>query len=80
MVDYILALLVQLSCYFGINYIEVIGDILADFYITPKYLSYFIIDNKLLYNIMLEALSKRFNFNKDNRHRQYVYYILNLIV
>ena len=70
----------QLSHYFGINYAKVIGDVLADFYIIPERLSYFIIDNKLKNNIILKALSKRFNFNKDKRHRQYVYYILNLIV
>jgi len=74
-----LTLLVQLSRYFRTNYIEVIGDVLADFYIIPKRLSYFIIDNKLKNNITLEALSKRFNFNKDKRRRRYAYYIFNLI-
>jgi uncharacterized membrane protein len=68
-VDYILTLLVQFSCNFRINYIEIIGDVLADFYITPKRLGYFITDNKLKNNITLKALSKRFNFNKDKRHR-----------
>ena len=77
--DYILTLLVQLSRHFRINYAEVIGDVLAGFYITPKRLSYFIIDNKPKNNITLEALSKRFNFNKDERRRRCACYILNLI-
>jgi hypothetical protein len=64
-----LTLLVQLGYYFRINYVEVIGDILANFYITLKRLGYFIIDNKLKNNITLKALFKRFNFNKDKRRR-----------
>ena len=79
-VDYMLDLLVQLGCYFGTNYIEVIGDILADFYITLECLGYFITDNEPKNNITLEALFKRFNFNKDERRRRCACYILNLVV
>ena len=74
-----LTLLVQLGHYFKINYAEVIGDVLAGFHITPKRLGYFITDNKLKNNITLEALSKRFNFNKDKRRGRCACYILNLI-
>lgn len=78
-VDYMLALLVQLSRHFGTNYAEVIGDVLADFHIIPERLGYFIIDNKPKNNITLEALSKRFNFNKDKRRGRCAYHILNLV-
>ena len=74
-----LALPVQLGRHFGTNYTEIIGNILASFHITPKCLSYFITDNKPKNNIILKVLSKKFNFNKDKRRRQYTYYILNLI-
>ena len=75
-----LTFLVQLGRHFRANYVEVIGNILAGFYITPKYLSYFITDNKLKNNIILEALSKKFDFNKDKRRRRCAYYIFNLII
>ena len=78
--DYILAFLVQLSRHFGANYIEVIGDVLAGFHITPERLGYFIIDNKLKNNITLEALSKRFDFNKDERRRRCACYIFNFVM
>ena len=65
-INYLIALLEQLSYYTGINYAAVIGDILAYFKVTKESLSYFITNNTRNNNTCLDYLATVFNFRKDN--------------
>ena len=79
MVDYILALPTQISQHLGINYIEVISNVLNTFKITKKRLSYFITNNTHINNTCLDYLAVKFSFNKAYRRAHYAYHILNLV-
>jgi hypothetical protein len=78
-VDYMLTLPMQLSQYSGINYMEVINNILNTFKIIKERLSYLITDNAYINNTCLDYLVVKFGFNKAYRHACCTYYILNLV-
>ena len=78
-VDYMLALPTQLGQHSGINYAEVIGNVLNTFKITKEWLSYFITDNAYTNNTYLDYLAVKFGFNKAYRCACCAYYILNLV-
>ena len=77
--DYILTLPTQLGQYLGINYTEVISNILNTFKIIKERLSYFITNNAHTNNTYLNYLVVKFSFNKAYRRAYYAYYILNLV-
>ena len=66
-VNYLIALLEQLSYYTGINYAAVIGDVLAYFKVTKESLGYFVTNNARNNNTCLDYLATVFNFRKDDR-------------
>ena len=74
-----LTLPTQLSQHLGINYIEVISNILNTFKIIKERLSYFITNNAYINNTYLDYLVVKFSFNKAYRRTYYAYYILNLV-
>ena len=77
--DYILTLPIQLSQHSGINYTEVISNILNTFKITKEQFNYFITDNTCTNNTYLDYLAVKFGFNKAYRRACCIYYILNLV-
>jgi len=78
-VDYILALPTQLSQHSGINYAEVISNVLNTFKITKERLSYFITNNAHINNTYLDYLAVKFSFNKAHRRARCACHILNLV-
>ena len=78
-VDYMLTLPMQLSQHLGINYTEVISNVLNIFKIIKERLSYFITNNAHINNTCLNYLAVKFSFNKAYRRTYYAYYILNLV-
>ena len=77
--DYILTLPTQLGQHLGINYTEVISNVLNIFKITKERLSYFITNNTHINNTCLNYLAVKFSFNKAYRRAYYAYHILNLV-
>ena len=65
-VDYLIALLKLFSCYTGINYAKVIGNVFIHFNVSKKKLSYFIINNAANNGIYINHLFTKFNFKKEN--------------
>jgi hypothetical protein len=63
----LIALPQQLSHHTGINFVEVIGDILAYFKVTKESFNYFITDNARNNDICLGHLATVFSFSKDER-------------
>jgi len=78
-VDYMLTLPTQLGQHSGINYMEVISNVLNTFKITKERLGYFITDNAYTNNTCLNYLVVKFSFNKAYRRAYCAYYILNLV-
>jgi len=78
-IDYMLALPAQLGQHSGINYAEVIGNVLNIFKITKERLGYFITDNAHINNTCLDYLAVKFSFNKAYRCTHYACHILNLV-
>ena len=74
-----LALPTQLGQHLGINYVEVISNVLNTFKITKERLSYFITDNAYINDTCLDYLAVKFSFNKAHRRARCAYYILNLV-
>ena len=66
-VNYLIALLEQLSRHTRINYAAVISNVLAHFKVTKESLSYFVTNNTGNNNTCLNYLATIFNFRKDNR-------------
>ena len=77
--DYILALPTQLGQHSGINYAEVISNVLNTFKIIKERLSYFITNNAYTNNTYLNYLVVKFSFNKAHRRARCAYHILNLV-
>ena len=73
-----LTLPTQLGQYLGINYAEVISNVLNIFKIIKEQLSYFITNNARINDTYLNLVVK-FGFNKAYRRAYYAYYILNLV-
>ena len=63
-VNYMLALLEQLSKHSGVNYIAVINDILKQFSIISERLGFFITDNALNNDAAIRELSTIYKFNE----------------
>ena len=63
-VDYILALLEQLSKHSSVNYAAVINNILKQFSIISERLGFFITNNALNNNTAIQELSTTYKFNK----------------
>jgi len=78
-VDYMLALPTQLGQHLGINYVEVISNILNIFKITKERLGYFITNNAYINDTCLNYLAVKFSFNKAYRRARCACYILNLV-
>jgi len=78
-VDYMLTLPTQLGQHSGINYAEVISNVLNTFKITKERLGYFITDNAHTNDTCLDYLAVKFSFNKAYRRARCAYYILNLV-
>jgi hypothetical protein len=78
-VDYMLALPAQLGQHSGINYAEVIGNVLDTFKITKERLGYFVTDNASTNDTCLDYLGAKFGFNKAHRHARCACHILNLV-
>jgi len=78
-VDYMLTLPAQLGQHLGINYAEVISNVLNMFKIIKERLSYFITNNARINDTYLDYLVVKFNFNKAHRRARCAYYILNLV-
>ena len=78
-VNYILTLPIQLNQYLGINYTEVISNVLNILKIIKERLSYFITNNTYINNTQLNHLAAKFSFNKAYRYIYCAYHILNLI-
>ena len=74
-----LALPAQLSQHLGINYAEVISNVLNTFKIIKKRLSYFVTNNARINNTYLDYLAVKFGFNKAYRRARCACYILNLV-
>jgi len=64
---YLITLLEQLGYYSSINYIKVVGNILDSFNISKKWLSYFVTDNALNNNTILNTLAIKYGFIKEYR-------------
>ena len=75
-----LALPTQLGQHLGINYAEVISNVLNTFKIIKERLGYFITNNTYINNTYLDYLVVKFSFNKAYRYTRYAYYILNLVI
>jgi len=78
-VNYLIALLKQIGRHSGINYIEVVRNILDSFNISKEWLSYFIIDNALNNNTALNTLAVKYSFIKEYRRTRCACYVLNLV-
>ena len=74
-----LTLPTQLGQHLGINYAEVISNVLNTFKITKERLGYFITNNAYINDTYLDYLAVKFSFNKTYRRARYAYYILNLV-
>ena len=64
-INYLIALLEQLSRYIGINYAEVVSSVLTYFSVSKERLGYFITNNATNNGICLDYLSLKFSFKKE---------------
>ena len=78
-VNYLITLPEQLSRYIGINYAEVVSNVLTHFNVSKERLGYFITDNAANNSIYLDYLSIKLSFKKEDRQIRYAAYTLNLI-
>lgn len=78
-VDYLIALPQQLGRHTGINFAEVIGDVLAQFKVTKESLGYFVTDNAGNNDTCLDHLATVFGFNKNHRRIRCAAHTLNLV-
>ena len=65
-INYLIALLELLGYYTGINYAEVIGNILTYFNVSKERLSYFITNNAANNNTYIDYLFTKLNFKKED--------------
>jgi len=78
-VNYLIAFLEQIGHHSGINYIEVVRNTLDSFNISKERLSYFITDNTLNNNTVLNTLAVKYSFIKEYRRTCYACHVLNLV-
>ena len=72
------SLLEQLGRHLGINYIEVIANVITKYNLANQ-ISYFIIDNTHNNDTCLDHLVDKFGFNKEQQRLCCVPHILNLV-
>ena len=74
--DFLLALPEQLGRHLGINYAEVIANVLTKYNIVKR-IGFFVANNAENNNICLEQLAIKFGFDKKEQRLHYAPYILN---
>ena len=77
-VDYLIALPELLGRHTGINYAEVIGNVLTHFNVSKERLGYFITDNAANNGTCINHLSTKLNFKKEDRWIRCAAHTLNL--
>lgn len=78
-VDYLIALPELLGRHTGINYANVISNVLTHFNVSKERLGYFITDNAANNGTCIDYLSTELNFKKEDRWIRCAAYILNLV-
>jgi hypothetical protein len=77
-VDYLIALPELLGRHTGINYAEVIGNVLTHFNVSKERLGYFITDNAANNGTCIDHLSTKLDFKKEDRWIRCAAHTLNL--